>query len=622
MSELVCTILIVEDNSIDREHYRRSLLADSSCDYQLLEATSVSEGLSLCRSKDIDAILLDYCLPDENGLSFLSALRSESNGSSPPVVMVTGEGDERIAIEAMKLGAEDYLPKRHLTAVLLQETMRSTIEKSALRRQLKATEADRIEIEFERDRFFDLSLDLMAIATIDGYYLRLNPAWEKTVGFTRGELMAEPYLYWVHPDDRSATSVVGQSLSDGGIVMSFENRHLCKDGSYRWLSWNSSPYEGKDIVYAVARDITEKKEAELIRQKNEETIRFQLAEIEMIYSTAPIGLCSIDLDLRFVRINEHLAKIDGLSIEDHIGRSIREVIPGVADQLEPVYRQVIESRKPIVDMEVHGSTLDQPTVMRDWIVSYYPQILPDGRVIGVNSMVQEITDRKKTLATLEERNQELNRFAHVVSHDLKAPLRAVSNLSQWIEDDLEGLLPADTQYQMTLLRHRVDRMAATIDGLLDYACIGQSSTLPEEFSVAELLTEAIDSLAPPPAFSIVISSHLPTLTTHRLRLFQVFANLIGNAIKHHDRSDGSLHISGKDCGDLYEFTLTDDGPGIDPEHHEKIFAIFQSINPQNSPDSTGIGLSIVKKIVETEGGTIRLESQLGQGATFYFTWPM
>ena len=125
----------------------------------------------------------------------------------------------------------------------------------------------------------------------------------------------------------------------------------------------------------------------------------------------------------------------------------------------------------------------------------------------------------------------------------------------------------------------------------------------------------------PVNLKLFVSPDLPTLTAHRLRLFQVFSNLIGNAIRHHDRSDGSIGISCKDCGDFYEFTVTDDGPGIDPEHHEKIFAIFQSINPQNSPDSTGIGLSIVKKIVETEGGTIRLESQLDQGATFYFTWP-
>jgi signal transduction histidine kinase len=138
--------------------------------------------------------------------------------------------------------------------------------------------------------------------------------------------------------------------------------------------------------------------------------------------------------------------------------------------------------------------------------------------------------------------------------------------------------------------------------------------------VAQLLAETIDSLAPPPTFSISIDTNLPTLNTKRLFLSQVFANLIGNGIKHHDRSDGSIQISCQECGDFYEFVIADDGPGIAPENHDKVFAIFQAVNPQNSPDSTGIGLAIVKKIIETEGGTIRLESNLGQGTKFYFTW--
>ena len=623
MMDYSCTVLIVAGNSIDRDQYRKSLLEDPSRSYQLLEATSVSEGLSLCRSNPIDVVLLDRLSSgkSEGGCLFLSSLRAEHNGTSPPVVMITGEETERVLTDPIGSGTEHYLRKDHLTSASLQETLQSAIEKVALLRQLKKIEADWIQTELERDRFFDLSLDLMAIAGVDGYYIRLNPVWESTFGFTHAELMNEPYLHWIHPDDRSATLEAGKALSQGDSVIGFENRHICRDGSYRWLSWNSSPYEGEKVVYAVARDITRQKQAELIRQENEETIRSQLAEIETIYSTTPIGLCSLDLDLRFVRVNEYLANIDCRSIEDHIGRTIREVVPGIADQIEPLYRQVLESRKPIVDVEVQGSTLDQPTIVRDYLVSYYPKMLPDGQVIGFNSMVQDITERKKVLATLEECNQELNQFAHVVSHDLKAPLRAVSNLSQWIEDDLQGLLTTDTQYQMTLLRRRVDRMAETIDGLLDYASIGQAKTFPEAFSVADVIQGAIDSLAPPPTFNIVISPMLPTLTAHRLRLFQVFANLIGNAIHHHDRSDGSIHISCKDCGDFYEFILADDGPGIAPEHHEKIFAIFQSINPQNNPHSTGIGLSIVKKIVETEGGTIRLESKLGQGATFSFTWP-
>ena len=137
-------------------------------------------------------------------------------------------------------------------------------------------------------------------------------------------------------------------------------------------------------------------------------------------------------------------------------------------------------------------------------------------------------------------------------------------------------------------------------------------------NISQLLGTRID---PPPTFTIIIAPDLPTLHTKWLSLFQVFTNLISNAIKHHHRADGSLHISGRDLGDVYEFAIADDGPGIAPAQHDRVFEIFQAVNPQNRSDSTGIGLSIVKKIIETEGGTIRLESAIGKGTTFYFTCP-
>jgi signal transduction histidine kinase len=139
--------------------------------------------------------------------------------------------------------------------------------------------------------------------------------------------------------------------------------------------------------------------------------------------------------------------------------------------------------------------------------------------------------------------------------------------------------------------------------------------------VAQLLAEVIDSLDPPKSFSIEIMPEMPTLYTKRLMLSQVFANLIGNGIKHHGRSDGRIRVSSQDLGNFYEFEVADDGPGIAPEYHDKIFTIFQTLNSHNNQDSSGIGLSIVKKIVETEEGTIRLKSEIGKGTTFYFTWP-
>jgi PAS domain S-box-containing protein len=611
MSTSSYTLLIIEDLPANRELYRHCLLTDPACDYQVLEAESVAAGLELCRTRSIDAILLDYALPDGDGLEFLETLAIQSSNIIPSVVMMTGHGNESIAVRAMKLGAQDYLAKHKFTPELLRSTMRSAIENARLRLQLrqiedrlrasvenmldcfgiysairdgsgqiidfrfdylnpaalesnhltpvdlnrglcevfpairetglfteycqvvetgkplvkenltysdvfggqrltrayniqigklddgfvaswqditaqKQVELARISAEQERDRFFNLSIDLLAVANFDIYFTRLNPAWEKLLGFTIAELMARPYIDFVHPDDRSTTLAATKQASRGEMVISFENRYRCQDGSYRWLLWSAMPYVEQELLYAIAHDITDRKQAEI---------------------------------------------------------------------------------------------------------------------------------------DLAQRNQELDSFVHIVSHDLKAPLRAIANLSQWIEEDFQGAISAHSQQQMTLLRSRVHGMEAKIDGLLNYARVGKTDAEVELVATAQLVAEVVEMLAPAPTFKISIAPDLPILSANRLLLSQVFANTIGNAIAHHDRSDGLIMIFGQARSDCYEFAIADDGVGIAPEYHERIFRIFQAVNPQNRSDSTGIGLAIVKKIVEAEGGTIWLESQLGEGTTFYFTWP-
>ncbi|MBI4781046.1 MAG: CHASE3 domain-containing protein [Oscillatoriophycideae cyanobacterium NC_groundwater_1537_Pr4_S-0.65um_50_18] len=226
----------------------------------------------------------------------------------------------------------------------------------------------------------------------------------------------------------------------------------------------------------------------------------------------------------------------------------------------------------------------------------------------------------QTNSSLEDRNKELEQFAYVASHDLKAPLRAIANLSEWIEEDLGTQIPEENRYQMQLLRGRVMRMESLINGLLDYSRVGRTQTPVEMVNVNDMLADVLDSLDPPQSFTVKIQPDMPVFTTKRILLRQVFANLISNAIKHHDRPDGTIAVSYQDQGDFYEFAVCDDGEGIAPEFHERIFAIFQTLEARDSRESTGIGLSIVKKIVETEGGKIRVESQEGKGSTFYFTW--
>jgi PAS domain S-box-containing protein len=225
-----------------------------------------------------------------------------------------------------------------------------------------------------------------------------------------------------------------------------------------------------------------------------------------------------------------------------------------------------------------------------------------------------------TNRSLLETNRELDQFAYITAHDLKAPLRAISSLSTWIEEDLDAHIQPETRSQMHLLRSRIDRLQALLDSLLEYSRAGRLQTPISRVDVNGLITRAIDILAPPATFTVNILTPLPMFATRQQPLQQVFLHLIDNAIRHHPTQVGLVAISAADLGDRYEFTIADDGEGIDPQYHDRIYTIFQTLKARDLEENIGAGLAIVKKIIEAQGGTIQLESALGQGASFKFTW--
>ena len=230
---------------------------------------------------------------------------------------------------------------------------------------------------------------------------------------------------------------------------------------------------------------------------------------------------------------------------------------------------------------------------------------------------------ERSAAAVIDAYRELDQFAYVASHDLKAPLRGIANLAQWIQDDTGERLGDESAEHIRLLQGRVHRMEALIDGILAYSRAGRMLNSPEQIDTGALVREVIELLAPPDEVTIEVPSQMPTVIAERVPLQQVFLNLIGNAVKHTrvERSDVIVRIDWRDLGDAFEFSVSDNGPGIDPEYHERIWGIFQTLAPRDKVEGTGIGLSVVKKIVETRGGSTSVESSPNQGATFRFIWP-
>ena len=302
------------------------------------------------------------------------------------------------------------------------------------------------------------------------------------------------------------------------------------------------------------------------------------------------------------------------------------------------------------DLERNAREVLQTATARELEISsqagawYLVRILPyrtaEDQVDGVVITFVDITARKQAEDALrqlnvhleqriEERtlelmrsNRELDQFAYVASHDLKAPLRAITNLANWIIADSQALLPASSQGHLDKLRGRAVRMEKLLDDLLTYSRVGRHLHKPEWVDTADLVRGVQLFLVLPAGFAIETQPAMPKLYTERVPLETVLRNLVANAIKHHHRPhEGVVRISTEDQGDWVAFSVTDNGPGIAPEHHERIFQLFQSLKPRDEVEGSGMGLAIVKKTIESQGGQIAVESDIGQGATFRFTWP-
>ena len=285
--------------------------------------------------------------------------------------------------------------------------------------------------------------------------------------------------------------------------------------------------------------------------------------------------------------------------------------PAMVDEVVQRMRRSFEDGTPF-EMEFPLRGADG--VYRWFLTRMRPLRDVEGRIMQWFGTSTNIDEQRRQAA-------ELDQFAYVTSHDLKAPLRGIANLSSWIEEDLADRMTDEAREQMKLLRGRVHRLEALIDGILQYSRAGRVKGKPRLVAVDALVADVVELLAPGGKATVSVQPGMPSLMTDSVPLQQVFMNLIGNALKHSKKPDTRVEVGAREMDGRWEFFVKDDGPGIAPRYHERIWGIFQTLEARDKVESTGIGLSVVRKIVEARGGRAWVESEDGQGATFRFTWP-
>ncbi|MDN3648103.1 PAS domain S-box protein [Reinekea marina] len=373
------------------------------------------------------------------------------------------------------------------------------------------------------------------------------------------------------------------------------------------------------MIYLIYSSRYMKLEQKQLALKSE--LEFDLIFREMI-ETAPYAKILINEKGLIELVNIEAEKMFGYKRSELLGQNIDMLMP--KDDLD----RLKEQRQQYLGIPSHGklsTEMAYKAVKQDGTefpieISLTSMVTPQGRKI--QATIVDISEREKFIAELSRQNEELNQFAYVASHDLKAPLRGIDQIASWLEEDLMDNVSADSQKHLKLMRSRINRMESLLAGLLQYARAGSVLGELESIDLHKLVTEDFHMINPTQRFTLKVKNPLPTLTTSKPLIDIVFRNLMSNAMKHHDRPKGRITIDWRKKGAFYQFEVCDDGPGIPEEFRDRVFGLFQTLKPRDEVEGSGMGLSIVKKTIETIGGEITIGDCDPCGAMITFTWPI
>ena len=485
--------------------------------------------------------------------------------------------------------------------------------------------------------FFNIP-DPYLVINLKGQVIKMNQAAKLFLGFdTEKEDFYAAQL--VHHEYLMATLQSFGLLQEVGILKNFKTKINIKSGGSRFVQVNANLiYDASGMPIAaqgVLRDVTNEEEVSAILEEQKEALKDSQKRLEAVISDLQaqkekyssiianmnLGLVEVDNEDLVQLVNKSFCTLSGYTEKELYGNKLGQLLHVSDPKIILVHQK--NRLKGIsdtyeVNVQVKGGQ------KKHWLISGAPRYNEKGQVIGSIGIHLDITEqyelseqKEQLLKDLESSNEGLQEYAHIVSHDLKSPLRSISALASWLEEDFGDKLGPAGLSQLNLMQDKIASMDQLITGILRYSSIGSEKARFEICPTLELIQQLKATIYWPEQIALRFNGIMPSINADKTQLQQLFQNLLSNAIAHMDKPKGQIEIGYNDLGDLHEFSVKDNGIGIPKAYQEKIFEIFETL--ESGKGSSGIGLSIVKKIVQLHGGTIWVKSEYGAGATFYFT---
>lgn len=418
----------------------------------------------------------------------------------------------------------------------------------------------------------------------------------------------------IHPDDlQRYWAAAAESMKTGAFACDYRVVH--RNGDVRFVSGRGhlqpGPAGAPPRLQGVCIDVTTQRALEIQLQATQ-------ARMQELADGVPGLFAYLDRGLHLRFLSAQYDRWYGHARTRHLNQHISTVISAESwARRKPLYERCLAGE--VIQYEEARTMANGE--QRFYAVTYQPHRDAGGHVLGVLSLAMDITERRAIQEELARSNQDLEQFAYVASHDLKAPLRAIEILVEWLREDLSGYTGGEVQQNLGLLTQRTARLHRLLDDLLAYSRAGRKPGEIADVDSKLLVEDLFVLLSPPASMALRADGSLPVINAHHAPLEQVLRNLINNAIKHHPTKEGSITVYAQDKGDEVLFAVEDDGAGIPAEFTEKVFQMFQTLKPRDEIEGSGMGLAIVKRIVEWQGGRIWFHGGPGgAGTVFKFTW--